>query len=82
MCGSLCLVIKTVNDRGGVDKKARGECEARWGGFAAELSLTRAAAHNSMCGDCVEGLASRPVDCCVGAAAFTFQAFSFLIVVG
>lgn len=26
MCGSLRLVIKTVNDRGGVDKKAWGEC--------------------------------------------------------
>lgn len=24
MCGSLCLVIKTVNDRGGTDKKAWG----------------------------------------------------------
>lgn len=51
------------------------------GGFVGALSLTRAAGHNSMCGDCVEGLASRPVDCCVGAAAFAFQAFSLLIVV-
>lgn len=33
-----------------------------------------------MCGDCVEGLASGPADCCVGAAAFAFPSFppSFL----
>lgn len=75
MCGRLCLVIKTVNDRGGTDKNAlRG-----WGGV--HLSLTRVVGHNSMCGDCVEGLASRPVDCCVGAAAFAFQAFPLLLAV-
>lgn len=58
-------------------------CVCIWGGgwVAAELSLTRAAGHNSLCGDCVEGLASRPVDCCVGAAAFALQASPVLAVV-
>lgn len=75
MCGRLCLVIKTVNDRGGTDKNALR------GGLLGILSLTRVAGHNSMCGDCVEGLASRLVDCCVEAAAFAFQAFPLLLAV-
>lgn len=43
-----------------------------------------AAGHNSMCSDCVEGLASRASPrglLCVGAVAFAFRAFLLLLVV-
>lgn len=68
MCGSLCLVIRTVNDRDAwrETEGAGGESQAwvarvgvSWSWrFEPYQSFT--AGHNSMCGDCVEGLASRP----------------------
>lgn len=87
MCGSLCLVIRTVNDR-----DAWRDRERAGGGLVAMVGVEGVswrfepyqgftAGHNSMCGDCVEGLASRarasPLRTVVhGGRGFHFQSFS------
>lgn len=90
MCASLCLVIRTVNDRDawGDREIAGGECGlvvrvgVEWVSRRFEPYQGFTAGHNSMCGDCVEGLASRapslppwPVVC--GGRGFRFQSFFF-----
>lgn len=65
MCGSLCLVIRTVNDRDAWRDRegAGGSVRAWWLGWGVRWRFEPyqgfTAGHNSMCGDCVEGLASR-----------------------
>lgn len=92
MCGSLCLVIRTVNDRDAWRERegAGGSVRAWWLGWGVRWRFEPyqgfTAGHNSMCGDCVEGLASRARASprgllCVGAAAFAFRAFPLLLVV-
>lgn len=93
MCGSLCLVIRTVNDRDAWRDRERAGGE--WGlvvrvgvegvSWRFEPYQGFTAGHNSMCGDCVEGLASRARASprgllCVGAVAFAFRAFPLLFV--
>lgn len=86
MCGSLCLVIRTVNDRDAWgDRERERERLGVEGGYSRRFEPYQGftAGHNSMCGDCVEGLASRARASpprALGAAAFAFRAFLLLLV--
>ena len=79
MCGSLCFVIRTINDGG----EGRGLVVQVGVSWRFEPQQGFPAGRNSMCGDCAEGLASRAraSPCgllCAGAAAFTFRPFALL----